>query len=203
MITERQQEQAGLYAAGALSDVEARAFEAELRGHGELAELVRSLQRAADLVALAAPVIEPPPALREKVLRRIDELAATKSAGDKPPFDALTGLRFLDSAAQKDWKPLPIPGAYIKLLSLERERGYAVLLGKLDPGTRYPAHQNAGPEDFYVLTGDLVIGERRLGAGDFHHADRGSHHAENYSVTGCTLLAVLTTDDPLVAFAMA
>ena len=40
-------------------------------------------------------------------------------------------------------------------------------------------------------------------AGDFHHADGGSQHAENYSVGGCTLLAVLTTDDPLVAFAMA
>jgi hypothetical protein len=25
----------------------------------------------------------------------------------------------------------------------------------------------------------------------------------NYSVEGCTLIAVLTTDDPLVAFAMA
>ena len=37
---------------------------------------------------------------------------------------------------------------------------------------------------------------------DFHHADKGSRHAENYSVEGCTLLAVLTTDDPLVAFAM-
>ena len=78
-----------------------------------------------------------------------------------------------------------------------------MLLGKLEPGVRYPAHVNAGPEDFYVLTGDLVIGDRKLNAGDFHHADAGSHHAENYSVDGCTLLAVLTTDDPLVEFAMA
>ena len=51
-------------------------------------------------------------------------------------------------------------------------------MGKLDPGTRYPAHGS-------------------------QHADGGSQHAENYSVEGCTLLAVLTTDDPLVAFAMA
>ena len=41
------------------------------------------------------------------------------------------------------------------------------------------------------------------GRPDFHHADGGSQHEENYSVEGCTLLAVLTTDDPLVAFAMA
>jgi anti-sigma factor ChrR (cupin superfamily) len=52
------------------------------------------------------------------------------------------------------------------------------------------------------LTGDLVVGNQRLMAGDFHHADKGSQHEVNYSETGCTLLAVLTTDDPLVAFAM-
>ena len=75
--------------------------------------------------------------------------------------------------------------------------------GKQEPGARYPAHVNAGPEDFFILTGDLVIGERKMRAGDFHHADSGSQHAENYSVEGCTLLAVLTTDDPLVSFAMA
>ena len=95
-----------------------------------------------------------------------------------------------------------MPGAWIKLLSLERERGYAVLLGKLGPGVRYPAHTNVGPEDFYILTGDLHIGDRKLSAGDFHHADAGSLHGENYSVEGCTLVAVLTLEDPLVALAM-
>jgi ChrR Cupin-like domain len=203
MITEQQQEQASLYALGAMSEAEARTFETELCGQAELATLVRELLRSADLLALAAPIAPPPPTLREKVLRRVDAVAATKPAGSKPLLDALTGLRFLNSAEQKPWKPLPIPGTYIKLLSLESERGYAVLLGKLDPGARYPAHVNVGPEDFFVLTGDLVVGDRRLGAGDFHHADAGSQHPENYSVQGCTLLAVLTTDDPLVAFAMA
>jgi anti-sigma factor ChrR (cupin superfamily) len=105
-------------------------------------------------------------------------------------------------AETSGWKPLPIPGAWIKLLSFEPARGYAVLLGKLDPGVRYPAHTNAGPEDFYILTGDLHVGDHRLGPGDFHHADAGSLHGENHSVEGCTLLAVLTTDDPLVSFAM-
>ena len=116
---------------------------------------------------------------------------------------AMAGLRFEDSAESRGWKSLPIPGAYIKLLSMEKERGYAVLLGKLEKGARYPAHVNAGPEDFFVLSGDLVIGNRRMAAGDFHHADGGSLHEENYSVDGCTLLAVLTLDDPLVAFATA
>ena len=203
MITEQQQEQASLYALGALPEAEGRAFEVELRGNGELAELVKSLQWTADLMALGAPAIQPPPALRNKVLQRIDEIAGVKKTDARPPLAALAGLNFIEAAAGKDWKPLPIPGTYLKLLSVEKERGYAVLLGKLDAGARYPAHVNEGPEDFFILTGDLVIGERKLVAGDFHHAAAGSQHAENYSIDGCTLLAVLTTDDPLVAFALA
>jgi anti-sigma factor ChrR (cupin superfamily) len=203
MITEQQQEQASLYALGALPDAEQTAFERELRGNEELRQLVRQLQCAADLVALSSPAQTLPSTLRAKVLQRIEALDAAKPAAKKSAPPLIPGLSFIDAPGAKDWKPLPIPGTYIKLLSLDKERGYAVLMGKLDPGARYPAHTNAGPEDFYILTGDLHIGNRRLGAGDFHHADGGSQHEENYSVEGCTLLAVLTTDDPLVAFAMA
>jgi anti-sigma factor ChrR (cupin superfamily) len=133
--------------------------------------------------------------LKEKILARLRPQAVARNT---EPF--AVGLRFL-AGSDRGWKPLPIPGTYLKVLSLQADRGYAVLLGKLDPGARYPAHTNAGPEDFYILTGDLHVSERVLGPGDFHHADAGSEHAENYSVAGCTLLAVLTTDDPLVQFA--
>ena len=206
MITDQQQELASLYALGALSAAETPAFEAELQANSELRTLVAELKRVSDFVVMASPSVELPSTLREKTLARIASLRTPdKQAASAVPsaFAAFAGLRFEQSAESRDWKPLPIPGASIKLLSLEKERGYAVLLGKLEPGTRYPAHVNAGPEDFYILTGDLVVGERKLLAGDFHHADAGSHHEENYSVDGCTLLAVLTTDDPLVAFAMA
>ncbi len=200
MISEQQQEAASLYALGALTPAEASAFEAELRGNPELARLARSLQSTMDLVAQATPAAPPPSGLKAKILDRIDTLE-TAAKPTAPPV--LPGLNFLTAAGESGWKQLPIPGALIKLLSMERERGYAVLLGKLDPGARYPAHRNAGPEDFYILTGDLVVGGRKLVAGDFHHADAGSEHDENYSVEGCTLLAVLTMDDPLVAFAAA
>jgi len=199
MINEQQQELASLYVLGALAAGEQGAFEAELRGNAELRHLVRSLQRTTGLLAMTSPAMTPPPALKDKVLARIDAAGTTPAA--HPPASALAGFRFVDAACVGGWKQLPIPGAWIKLLSIERDRGYAVLLGKLDPGVRFPAHLNVGPEDFYVLTGDLHIGERRLSPGDFHHADGGSQHGVNHSVEGCTLLAVLTIDDPLVEFA--
>ena len=202
MITEQQQEQASLYVLGSLTPTERRAFEDELRVGTELRELVRSLQRTTDLLAMSLPTLSPPRELRGQVLRRVEIAQATGIAAREPSAAVFPGFRFLDAENREGWKQLPVSGAWIKLLSLERERGYAVLLGKLEPGVRYPAHINAGPEDLYILTGDLHIGERRLGPGDFHHADAGSQHSVNYSVEGCTLLAVLSTDDPLVEFAM-
>jgi anti-sigma factor ChrR (cupin superfamily) len=201
MISERQQELASLYALGALPPPEHAAFEAELGGNSELQSLTRGLQSTISAMANATLPVPLPPALKEKVLRRVDELETDETDREPSPASRL-GLSFAFAAGESGWKQLPIPGASIKLLSLERDRGYAVLMGKLEPGTRYPAHVNAGPEDFYILTGDLVIGDRKLAAGDFHHADAGSWHEENYSVGGCTLIAVLTTSDPLVGFAM-
>ncbi len=202
MISEHQQEQASLYALGSLFGPEQTAFETELRGNPELLALTRGLQRAAQLLAEASASEPLPPGLKAKVLQRISPEPAAKTSAPFP-LTALAGLRFADANDQTGWKPLPIPGAWIKLLSLEKARGYAVMMGRLDAGARYPAHVNAGPEDFLVLTGDLHIGNRRMGPGDFHHADGGSRHEENYSLEGCTLISVLTTDDPLVAFAMA
>lgn len=200
MIHEQQQEKASLYVLGTMADAERAAFEREMRANTELRQLVRELQRTTGLLAMTAPQFSPPKNLRNKVLDLIRE---QKQPSAKPQGALPPAFRFVDANQQEGWKQLPVPGAWIKLLSVERERGYAVLLGKLDPGVRYPAHVNAGPEDFCILTGDLHIGDRRLGPGDFHHADAGSTHEVNYSAEGCTLIAVLTTDDPLVAFAMA
>ena len=206
MITEQQQEQASLYVLGALTGAEQQAFGAELGGSAELREFVLTLQQTTGLLAMATPLARPPRELKDKVLRRIESAAGQVDQPATPhpgiAVASLPGLRFLSADDTVGWKQLPVPGAWIKLLSIERERGYAVLLGKLEPGVRYPAHMNVGPEDLYVLTGDLHIGDQMLRPGDFHHADAGSSHVENYSVEGCTLLAVLTSDHPLVSYAM-
>jgi len=194
MITELQKELAIRSAFDELSATEQEQFAAEIRDNRELSDFLRSLQTGLEAVARSVPQVAPPPGIKERIMAQLRVRARTFA------MPAAASLRFL-AAEETGWKALPIPGAFIKLLSLQADRGYAVLLGKLEPGTRYPAHINAGPEDFYILTGDLHIGSRRLGAGDFHHADAGSQHEENYSIECCTLVAVLTTDDPLVSFA--
>jgi anti-sigma factor ChrR (cupin superfamily) len=194
MISEQQKELATRSALGELNPQEQQAFNSEVRDNPELQRFLLSLEKGLEDVARSIPQVAPPPALKQKLFAKIQETAIQNSI---PPA---AGLRFL-VGSDTEWKALPLPGAFIKLLSLQADRGYAVLLGKLDPGVRYPAHTNVGPEDFYILTGDLHVDGRRLGPGDFHHADAGSEHGVNYSIDGCTLLAVLTVDDPLVALA--
>ena len=205
MIPEEQQQLASLYAAGALPPEEQRAFEVTLRCDAELAELVRSLQRAADLMALAAPRMDPPRELREKGLSRIRAATEAPAAGPsiKTERALRPGFHFHGAADPSGWKQLPLRGAWVKLLALEKDRGYAILLGKLEAGVRYPAHGHLGAEELYILTGDLHIGDRSLGPGDFHHSDAGTAHDVNYSVEGCTLLAVLPAKHELVQFALA
>ncbi len=224
MITEQQQEQASLYALGALPESDRRAFEAELAGDAELRELVNSLSRSASLLALASPQFAPSLSLRERVLGRVEKAGLSPLGSCKGPQTAAAdvsrrtlfqqklaptvvggyaapGFHFVGAADPKGWKELPVRGAWIKLLSLERERGYAVLMGRLEAGVRYPAHSHPGAEELLILSGDLHLGDRALGPGDFHHADAGTSHGVNYSVAGCTLLAVLPADHELVQFA--
>ena len=86
MITEHQGEQGSLFALGALSGDERRAFQAELGGNPELRELVRDLQRTAVLLARAVPGAKPPPDLRERLLRRIEK---TMDDADAPVVRAV------------------------------------------------------------------------------------------------------------------
>ena len=200
-MNREQQEQASLYVLGVMSAEEQQGFEAELRANAELRELVRSLQRTAGLLAAAVPQARLAPGLKQKVLDRIEGRSSQPST---PSAASAPGFLFHGADDAKGWKQLPVlHGAWIKMLSLDRERRYAVLLGKLEPGVRYPAHEHFGSEQIYLLTGDLHIGDRTLRPGDFHHADAGTAHGVNYSVEGCTLLAVLPAEHELVQFAMA
>ena len=199
MISEQEQELASLYALDALPNDERAAFESLLRGSEELRQLVHSLQRTADAMGLATPQVAPEAAVRERILDQIRSIVPQKS---KTEFASRPGFQFHGANEPEGWKELPLRGAWVKLLSLDRQRGYAVLLGKLEPGVRYPPHTHYGSEDLYILTGHLHLGDRTLGPGDFHHSDPGTSHGVNYSVVGCTLMAVLPVEHGLVQFAL-
>ena len=137
MISEQQQEQAALYVLGLLSPGEQRRVAEQARADAELRELLWSLQRAMERVVLALPAQAPPPTLKAKVLQCIQAQTVTAPSRQATvPAGVAEGLRFVPGAETSGWKQLPVAGAWIKLLSFQPDRGYAVLLGKLEPGVR-------------------------------------------------------------------
>jgi quercetin dioxygenase-like cupin family protein len=199
---ERLIELAAEFAQGAATEEEQRELINLLAGADASARAqVANLMDTAALLSLHSLSSEPqPPAeLKNKILGNLQK--STEKAKTKTP--PLPGFKFEKFDEPGGWVSLPIKGAYVKMLSMDQERGYAVALGKLDPGARYPAHSHTGPEEVFVLSGDLHIGPTRLGAGDFHHADAGSQHDVNFSETGCVIMVVLTLKDLQAQFASA
>lgn len=75
MIDEQLKEQASLYVAGALPATEAAQFETALRSSLELQLLVKQLRLSVDALVAALPRRTPPPTLRVRLLREIDQRA--------------------------------------------------------------------------------------------------------------------------------
>lgn len=121
--------------------------------------------------------------VRERLLARID--------ADRPPEPK--GFTFSLSAQFDQWLPHAVPGIRVRVLSLNS--GYTTLLLDVAAGTRFPEHHHSGAEDCYVISGSLFTWGRRLTAGDFLHAEPGSHHTEMWTAEGCQVLLIVPPDD--------
>jgi anti-sigma factor ChrR (cupin superfamily) len=138
----------------------------------ELEELALPLAR--DL----HPQVAPPEAVRRSLL---DHAAADSF------HDVL--------ADEGEWRPHPVPGVRVKLLSRDEARGYAMFLLEAASRAEFPSHDHSGAEECFVLRGELTIGGRTLRAGDFHHAPAGTRHDPIITETGCLVLLVADARD--------
>jgi anti-sigma factor ChrR (cupin superfamily) len=138
------------------------------------------------------------------VLARFTDFGTTRPAAEvrqrlmthlfRPPVPGGFSLKMSN---EQDWLPHPVPGIRMKVLSVNRTSGYATLELDVRPGTRFPAHHHAAAEECYVLSGSLYTCGRRLGPGDFVHADAGTDHAELWTEEGCRVLLVVSPDEHL------
>jgi len=128
----------------------------------------------------------PGPGVRRRLMQRVRE--ATEPAG----------FAFAWSADDV-WMPHPVPGIKMKVLALNKTRGYATLLLDVAPGTRFPAHHHGGAEECYVVSGSLFTCGRRLGPGDFVHADADTDHGELWTEEGCKVILVVPPEGHLPA----
>ena len=135
-------------------------------------------------LAAAAGDDAPGPAVRQRLMDRVR--AATEPAGFSFTW-----------SVDSDWMPHPVPGIRMKVLALNKQRRYATLLLDVAPGTRFPPHHHGGAEECYVVSGSLYTCGRRLGAGDFVHADANTDHGELSTEEGCQVILVVPPEEHL------
>jgi hypothetical protein len=143
-----------------------------------------ALSEVSALLALAAPAIEPPARVKEQLLARVrsETLRPLVPAAIAGP----AGWRFGALDEETGWVQLPFPGVKLRELTVDAARDTALLYVEMRPGTVFPDHEHTAPERGLVLTGDLVMDGRRLGAGDFYEAAAGTRHERISSPAGCT-----------------
>jgi anti-sigma factor ChrR (cupin superfamily) len=170
---------AALDAVGILDDREQREYREQLAAASlEERAAIAQLYDIAAQVATQSSDVEPPAGARERLMARIDR-SRTYS------------LR----ANEGIWKPGPVPGTRVKLLSIDRPRNSVTILMRVDPGAKYPPHHHSGGEDCYVISGEITVAGQRLRAGDFHRAEPDSDHGVLSSETGAEVLLVVSAHD--------
>jgi len=175
------EEQAALYALGALGPDEAGKFEKRLAAgcpvcRSEFAEF----RAVADALPLTAPEVAPPPELRERLMERI---GAGMSAA--PAAKSTAGR--LVRPGDTPWMPALAPGVEVRPLL-----GKKTMLVRMAPGTYLPEHDHSYGEQCLVLEGSIRSDEMEAQAGDFTFMPAGSTHSPLYSETGCLLLITYT-----------
>jgi len=170
---------AALDAAGALDEGEQRQYRERLKtASAAERSAIAQLYDLAAAVASEQATVAPPAGSLERLLQRIEASQV---------YSVL--------AHEGDWRPGPVAGTRVKILSLDRTRDVATLLMRVEPGARYPAHRHTSAEDCYIVSGEIIIQGQRLHAGDFHRAEAGSDHAELSSEKGAEVLLVVGASD--------
>lgn len=168
------------------------------------AELLEFEAAAARLGSSVDPAT-PPERLRPSILRAAAALRGSEPRAEGAvrqvwkgwgPSEAPEPLAVV-RAGEGAWEEA-LEGVQVKRLSFDRDRRLATMLIRMQPGTRYPSHRHGGPEECYVLEGDLHVGDVVMQAGDFQRAEIHSVHVPQYTETGCLLLVTSSLDDELI-----
>jgi anti-sigma factor RsiW len=181
--TEEIEQQAALFALGALPEEEAKKFEQRLAAECPVcrAEL-RECRQAVAALALSVPQIAPPPAARMRLLEALGGKNKKKAA-----YASEMGSGTLVRANDTEWQQSPIPGVQLRNLYQDR-----TLLVRMAAKTYYPAHNHHAAEQCLVLEGSISSDGVTAYAGDFTYMPAGSSHHPLYTENGCLLLIAYT-----------
>lgn len=192
-----------LYALDILDSDRTRGLEKHLETCDQCQAEVDAFREAAAAMAYALPLEDPPSSLRDAVL------AITREPGPESEIptsaaqvwkewegSVTTGLQVVRDG-EGDWQEVHT-GVWAKRLRVDFENDQVTMLIRMDRGASYVPHRHAGPEQCYVLSGDLLERDLVLHAGDYQCAASGSVHGVQSTETGCLLLIVSSLRDELL-----
>lgn len=169
------------YALGALSLHEARAFEDAFSSFDEeeLAEL-KELDETAALLAFDSISVAPPPSVKEKLFKRINE--ETKDPATPPPM-------LIIRSEEGEWVECG-DGILVKQLFVDPYKKTATTLMQMKPGASFPKHRHSGVEECYLLEGDITMDGKQYAKGDYLCALPDTIHEPLSTVGGALLLLI-------------
>jgi len=179
--TQEARDRVAIYVLGGMRGDEAARFEEHLEVCETCRDELSCLEPVVAELVLGGPEADPPSGLRERVLARVRPRART-----------------LLRAADRHWLASDVPGVEITQLWLDTERRRHTTLLRMASGTSLPAHQHGGPEECYVVAGDLCDRDLVLGAGDYVRHHEGTQHSLA-TRGGCLLLITASLDDRRIA----
>jgi ChrR Cupin-like domain len=175
MMTEDLDQTAAAYALGIVRGAARAAIEARISSDPALRAKVKLWQLNFVAVDLAAERQVPPVGLFGTIL---DAIAAGENE--------LPGTQ-TRRAGTGAWTEMSPGVTYTVLFEDPVAKRRSILVRAL-PGSNYGAHFHAeGHEECLVLEGDLIMGDLKLLAGDFHVAAKGSTHPAATTRSGCVL----------------
>lgn len=194
---EELRDQAIQYAFGTLEPNARARFEARLERDPDLRKLLADARAMADELGTLVPPLPAPPG----VLARIHTRIATSDAGVQPwkrwQADEPTPTGIVPRSSVP-FEATAIQGIEVRRLALDPAADRVTLEVRMAPGTSYPAHRHGGPEECFVLEGDIQIGDTEMLAGDFQRLEAGSVHPDQSTKAGCRLLIVSSLHDELL-----
>ena len=176
---EEVEQQAALFALGALPPEEARKFGQRLAAECPFCRAeVRGCEQVLAALATSVPQVEPPPEARDRLLAAL---------GGKKESAPGNGEGILLRKDETGFESSPIPGVQIRNLL-----GKKTMLVRMAPKTYFPEHDHRAAEQCLVLEGSITGDGVTAYAGDFTYMPAGSSHHPLYSDTGCLLLIAYT-----------
>ncbi|MGH6857064.1 MAG: cupin domain-containing protein [Methylocella sp.] len=166
---------AAAYALGLARGAARAAIEARVSSDKALRAKVELWQEKFVALDLAAGQEIPPEGVFDRIVAAID--ADTREVPGTQTRRAGTGV----------WTELSPGVTYTVLFDDPAAKRRSMLVRAL-PGSTYQSHlHDQGHEECLVLEGDLIMGDLKLLAGDFHLAAKGSSHPPATTVSGCLL----------------